>query len=206
MDRVPLRYNISDLRQLPKCLSNNSRELHLRVGDVIGMGGNLTGLKITLEHEYLGVLFAHVCNARGSIITSDPNTDPHELTPQQILDQLEKYGYYITYDPRKALSGDQLQFLMTLNGFHFDKIRKLVVNYTGFDTTDYRVWVVAFNATELPDWLNNAHVATKYEFETALSDGNAMNVTTLSGARYYAWDWLDYVASIDDIIADNAEV
>lgn len=202
----PLRYQISNWRQLPACKSNNSRELHIHVADFL-QNFTLSGFRIEIRHDTLGTLFACVIRASGNLVSTSPGSDvPFELTTSQILAELEKYGFLVAYNPRSLLKGDQLQYLMTLQNLHFDKIRVLKVRHVGSDVVAYTTHVIAFNIKENPNWIDNTYAASDTEFSKALTEGSAMNIDNISETQKYDWSWLDYVANISDILKDNAEV
>ena len=125
MSLETLRYKISSWRQLPDCLSNNSRELRIHITDFFN-NEELRGFRISLEHTTLGVLFCCVLQARGSIVTDEDEYGASELTPEEILKELRKYGFEITYEPIKGLSGNLLDYLITLDKLGYDKIRVLI--------------------------------------------------------------------------------
>lgn len=202
----PLRYQISNWRQLPACKSNNSRELHIHVTEFV-QNFILSGLRIRVDHDTLGTLFACVVGAGGNLISSSSDSNiPFELTPVQILSELEKYGFLVVYNPRSLLKGDQLQYLMTLQNLHFDKIRVLKVRHIGSDVVAYTKHIVAFNIKENPNWIDNTYSASDSEFSKALTEGSAISIDNISETQKYDWSWLDYVANISDILKDNAEV
>lgn len=202
----PLRYSISSLRQLPSCRSNNSKALRIKVSDFL-QNSVLSGMRISLEHDGLGTLFACVVNAGGSLVSiADGHSAPYQLSPTEILLELRKYGFLITYNPRSTLSGDQLQYLMTLKGLHFDKIRVLEVRHVTSLVTAYTRHIVVFNVSNNPNWLSNTYAASTAEFDTAIQNGSAIDITNISVTKQYDWTWLDYVANIDDILADNATI
>jgi len=211
MKKMPLRYNISSWRQLPQCLSNNSRKLHLHITDFI-QSNDLRGLRIAVDHDMYGTLFACCVNARGSLVTRSNNgpaellDDPisYELTTEQILKELHKYGFEVTYNPRENLPGKQIRYLMTLEQLHYDKIRVMATWTAPNGTKEFKVKVVAFQAKYHKYWLNNGYSPSEKEFTKALLDGTAINLTEVSETEHYRWDWLDYVANINDIIKDNA--
>lgn len=206
---MPLRYNISSWRQLPNCLSNNSKDLSIHVSDFMN-NSCLTGFKISVNHTTMGTLFACVIGARGSLVSRDPEQslldDPvtTDLSTKDILKELYKFGFHVTYCPRKNLSGDQLQYLITLKGLHFDKLRKLSVWKTVNGEKQFSVKLVAFQSEELYNWLNNGYSPSYTEFSQAVTSGYAVNLTEISYTRNYRWDWLDYVASVDDVLRDNS--
>lgn len=202
--KMPLRYQISNWRQLPACKSNNSRDLHICVTDFI-QDERLQGLRISLEHDTFGVLFACVVNSRGTLVSTIDENITSEFTTDQILTELAKYGFLITYHEYAALTGDQIQYLMTLRQFNFDKIRLLNVWDAPRGVKEFQLQVVAFNIEQNPQWLNSGYAPSKTEFLAALNNGSAMNVSATCKDKNFRWDWLyNWVADIDDVIADNA--
>lgn len=203
---MPLRYKISSWRQLSKCKSNNDPDLRIRVTDFCN-NMCLRGFRICLEHPKFGPLFACVLYARGAMITPSNTYTCSELSPDQILLELAKYGFLITYVPESNLGSEQLEYLMTVNDLGFDKLRLLctwsVVNGTKVFSD---VKIVVFKVDPLGDWLNNAYMPSEDEFQQAMSDGVALNITGISNTKHFNWDWLkDVVCSIDDVIADNTD-
>ena len=202
---MPLQYAISNWHQASKCLSNNSRFLKIVVTDFI-QDNRLNGLRIQVVHDTFGVLFACVLNAKGSLISElEPNI-VQEFTTDQIILELAKYGFLITYREYEKLGGNQIQYLMTLSSLHFDKIRILNVWTAPRGVKEFQQFIVAFNVEQNPDWLNAGYAPSNDEFVAALNNGSAFNATAISRERNYRWDWLyNWVADIDDIIADNAD-
>lgn len=204
--RTPLRYQISNWKQLPNCKSNNSKQLHLHVTDFI-QNNDINGVRITLDHEIYGELFSYVVNASGSLVSTFDKDIEYELTTDEILTQLAKYGFLITFHSWEDLSGDQVQYLMTLQNLHFDKIRLLSVWDAPNGVKEFKLHVVAFQVEQLPDWLNAGYAPSKTEFLDALNSGYAINISAISETRNYRWDWLyNWVADIGDVLADNAKL
>lgn len=205
MSLETLRYKISSWRQLPDCLSNNSRELRIHITDFFN-NEELRGFRISLEHTTLGVLFCCVLQARGSIVTDEDEYGASELTPEEILKELRKYGFEITYEPINELSGNLLDYLITLDKLGYDKIRVLNVWHTQNGTTAFETKIVAFQVNPHGDWLNNGYSASEKEFIKALNDGTAINLTDTSRTKNFRWDWLyGNVLSIEDVIEANAD-
>lgn len=210
MKRMPLRYNITSWDQLPQCLSNNSRNLKIDVSHFFN-NDLLCGLRISVVHRAYGVLFSCVLGASGDLITSsnyyDEVEEPRafELTPKQILDELYKFGFCIYYEQREHLSPGQIDYLITLKGLHYDKIRVLGVKDVKNGTDVFSTKVVAFNSENHSQWLDNTYRASEKEFLRGLVDGTAINLTEISETEKYCWTWLDYVANIDDILRDNPQ-
>ena len=198
MKTTPLRYNISDWHQLVDCKSNNSSNLRIAVSDLI-QNTNIQGTRLSVQHATYGTLFTTVVGATGELVTPESEVG-RELTVDQILRELARYGFLVTFDAKAHLPGAQLQFLLTLQQLHYDKLRLLTVTSSNYA----RTYIVAFKIDMHPGWLDNTATATHREFTDAVADGSAFNISTISEAENYRWDWLDYVANIDDIIADNA--
>ena len=203
MSDTPLRYKISDWHQLPECKSNNSRSLQLHVADLI-QDDRISGLRITLTHESFGVLFAYVLNLSGRIVTIPESEVVPQLTPAEILRELEKFGYLISYEPSKNLKESQLAFLKALLGLHYDKIRILNVYTIEGGVRRFTWYVVAFNVSKNPYWLNNDYSPSYAEFTKSVLEGSAYNVSALPECSRYDWSWLKgWVGSIEDILAEN---
>ena len=199
---MPLRYNISDWHQLTEVKSNNSRDLFITVGDFV-QDKRLSGTRIQIVHKSFGVLFACVVNAQGSMISELEENVVYELTPKQILLHLQVFGFLVTFDPQKHISKNQIEFLKTLRGLGYDKLRVLNVWHTENGVKAFNWYVVAFNIKPNPDWINNGYSPSEKEYSTALQNGSAINVSALSKEKHWDWSWLDYVANIDDILKDN---
>ena len=210
MKRMPLRYNITSWDQLPQCLSNNSRNLKIDVSHFFN-NDLLCGLRISVVHRAYGVLFSCMLGASGDLMTSsnyyDDVEEPRafELTPKQILDELYKFGFCIYYEQREHLSPGQIDYLITLKGLHYDKIRVLGVKGVKNGTDVFSTKVVAFNSENHSQWLDNTYRASEKEFLKGLVDGTAINLTEISETEKYCWTWLDFVANIDDILRDNPQ-
>ena len=130
----------------------------------------------------------------------------NEMSVSQILSELARYGYCIEWEEHKKLSGDQIQFLMTLNQLGFEKIRILPVWHLENHVKVFSNRVVTFNSDKNPDWLNNNYAASDQEFKQSLANGSAFNVTEIGKLNSLYWNWLyGWVASINDILAENAE-
>ena len=204
-NQIPLRYSITSWRQLPHCLSNNSRDLRIHITDFVN-NDLLRGFRISVDHVTMGTLFACVLEARGVLVTNPDEYSADELSVQNILDELAKYGFLVEYKQKLGLSGEQLEYLNSIKELGYDKIRILNVWEVVRGGKAWNPKVVAFMSSPLGDWLNNGYSASKYEFTNALVEGTAINLTDTSKAKQYRWDWLkDFVAGIDDIINENAD-
>lgn len=202
MNTIPLRYHISDWHQLANVKSNNSRKLSIHIADLC-QSDKLTGLRISIYHEDYGNLFTYILNANGQLL-SDCNGLRYGLSGNQILHELEKYGFLVTYSPAKRLCGDQITYLMNLKSLKFDKLRILSVWHIEDSVKVFNHYIVAFNIKCNESWLNNGYAASENQFGDALKSGSAVNITDISHINSWDWTWLDYVADIDDILRDNS--
>lgn len=206
MSTLPLRYNISNWIQLSECRSNNSADLYITVKQIIDDGSHrLEGTNILVNHNQYGTLFACLVNSNGSLLTPDPVSGIiKEFTTDEILAELNKFGFDVTFEINQHLSGEQVSYLLTLSGLNYDKLRKLpVFEYDGMGNKIFSDYIVAFNVEQCPDWINMDYTCKNSEFLSKLNDGVALNLTFMSKTQMFDWTWLTYVANIDDIIRDN---
>lgn len=202
MKKMPLRYNISEWSQLVDCMSNFSNLLHLKVKKIVH-DRRLNGTVIEVYHDDFGPLFCYLVDGQGPLIASN---DPliYEMSTKDILRELERFGFFITFDRRRNLPQDQIMYLETVNRLGFDKIRVLDVYQSRSDGVVVATpHVIAFNIEPNPGWLDNSYSASLSEYTNAITQGTAINLSSMSEAKRFQWDWLDYVASIEDIIAEN---
>lgn len=200
---TPLRYNISNWLQLAECKSNNSCDLYITVKQIIDDGSHrLQGINILVNHSQYGTLFACLVNSSGTLLTPDPVSGIiKEFTTDEILAELNKFGFDVTFEINQHLSGSQISFLMAVNDLGYDKLRRLLVQ----DKPDgkYSEYIVIFNVEKCSDWIANDFTCGKKPFVDALISSGAMNITDLEQTKGFDWTWLTYVANIEDIIEDN---
>lgn len=206
----PLRYNISNWSQLSLCKSNTNKELQIEVTKFIN-NENLEGARIVVKHPRFGVLYAVVVNPSGNMVVDSSNGEYlPQVTVGQILNELARFGFIVEYNPVEALSGEQIQFLMTIRDLLYDKIRILPVRYKTTYTittgvTKTKLHVVAFKVSEHPYWLNADYSATEAEYLKGLEDGSVFNVTNVTGSDTFSWNWLEgWVGDINDIVRDSS--
>lgn len=198
-----LHYNITDWHQLVQVKSNNSRDLSIKVADII-QNDILQGLRIQVCHKTYGVLFVYILNARGSIVTNPSEGTPFELSTSEILSELAKWGFDVTYEVVKYLPQSQLAYLSTLLALNYDKLRVLGVRGNrNAEALTAKPYLVVFNIEQNPDWINNSYIATQSEFDRALQEGSAINISNTGTANAWDWSWLNFVANIEDILSQN---
>lgn len=198
---TPLQYHISSWSQLPQCLSNTSKYLHIRVGEFLN--SDIKATRITVEHDQFGILFAYLVDASGSLLCPGDDGMIKELSPEKILKELAKFGFLVTYDPVSNLKEAQIDFLKTLDKLNYDKIRTLSVWEVVNGVKQFTKYIVAFLSGPNPYWLNSNYCPSKQEYNKAIQSGTAFNVSALSEAKQLRWTWLDgFVANIEDVIRD----
>lgn len=201
----PLRYEITDWFQLSKCLSNNSSKYSIRVSKLLG--DKISGTLIEVKHALYGTLFATVVNSGGKLISDvdDSGNVIHELSTEDILKQLARFGFYITYEQEACLPGSQLLVLMSIKTLGYTFISKICAKQIKQGQELITPYVVAFNSDSHPEWLKFGYICNLDDYQKALSDGTALYVDTAYNSTLgFNWDWLSYVASIDQILAVNA--
>ena len=200
MDKTILQYQISDVSQLSKCKSNNCPELRINVSDYI-QNSDIEGTKVSVVHPIYGTLFAYVINPRGLLVTRIDRCETDIIRGSTLLNELKRYGFYISYEPECSLPMSQVNLLKTLQGLHYDKLRLIVV-YEDSDPDISENYVTAFTIKNHPDWINSGYSIPRREWEQALIDGSAFNVSGLDYADKFNWDWVyNSIIDIDQIVS-----
>lgn len=200
-----LRYEIDSWDEITGCQSNNSPKLHLTYD--VALGRSLSGQIIRVEHDDYGCLFSYVVEASGVDVSCAPNGTVFQLATDELLMELEKYGFIVKFSKCLQLSDAQYQLLMSSQLLGMSKIRIMYVDMTekrnGFDD-DYerKPYLVMFKTDKLPMWLSNGKVCSKQEFEDALAKGYAVNLTECEGGLHgNDWSFLtDKVLNVSDIL------
>ena len=200
-----LRYEIDSWDEITGCQSNNSPKLHLTYD--IALGRSLSGQIIRVEHDDYGCLFSYVVEASGVDVSCAPNGTVFQLTTDELLMELQKYGFIVKFSKCLQLSDAQYQLLMSSQLLGMSKIRIMYVDMTEkrnrFDD-DYerKPYLVMFKTDKLPMWLSNGKVCSKQEFEDALAKGYAVNLTECEGGLHgNDWSFLtDKVLNVSDIL------
>lgn len=200
-----LRYEIDSWDEITGCQSNNSPKLHLTYD--VALGRSLSGQIIRVEHDDYGCLFSYVVEASGVDVSCAPNGTVFQLATDELLMELEKYGFIVKFSKCLQISDAQYQLLMSSQLLGMSKIRIMYVDMTEkrnrFDD-DYerRPYLVMFKTDKLPMWLSNGKVCSKQEFEDALAKGYAVNLTECEGGLHgNDWSFLtDKVLNVSDIL------
>ena len=189
---LPLRYQISDWHQLTQCLSNNSGMLHICVSDILNES-SLNCTLIQVKHDTYGILFAYCVDESGELLSGE------SLSTDMILKELNRFGFDIIFAKKMNLKPDQLEYLTSLKGLQYDKIRQVNTLYT---IEAERNIVVAFNSSKLGNWLSNTYNPSYQELSEALYNCSACIIPEYE----YDWSWLTYIGNIDEILKDNSRI
>lgn len=207
MDKL-LRYEIDSWDQVSGCLSNNSKSLKLTCTEIFDQ--SLTGTVIRVEHERYGCLFAYLVSGSGSILEYMPSGVLHELSTEDVLMELEKFGFIIKLSKKLEVNDDQYSLLITAKQLGMDKIRIMYVDtpprarYDAYQFTYTRTaYLVCFKSSDLSSWLDNQKVCTAFEFSKAVQTGKSINLTEAQGGlKGNNWSFLfDKVLNLDDILS-----
>lgn len=203
MSRI-LRYQISDWNQITECLSNNSRNLFISLSKYIDK--SLKGLCLHVNHVNYGVLFAAMINGSGSLLSNETEDgyDIPFMTTEQILTELQRFGFYVKYDVKSNLPQDVISFLATIDNLGYDKITRVAVETKQpGGSVIWKPTILVFKAVpENDDILTFDCRLTRTKFNKKLADNVIMNVTHEPDLE---WDWLNYICNISDILDENID-
>lgn len=153
-----------------------------------------------------GTLFAAMIKGSGSIITTQDEQGQAIpfLTTEEILKQLMKFGFYITYDVKSNLPSEILDFLTTIDNLGYDKITRIGVETWGSGGGKIvKPTVVVFKScADNADLLVFDCKIGIRKFNQKLRDNTVMNVTDEPNMQ---WDWLTYMANISDLLDENID-
>lgn len=200
-DLKRLRYSISSWSQATRCLSNNSKDLHISVANYLH-NVDFEGQIISVVHVKYGTMFAAVTNGRGYLI-SETDEDGNQLpllTTEEVLKQLEKFGFDISYEEEPNLSGEQLTFLTNLYDLGYDAITRVRIKYPKITRAAY----IAYCSAKGVEYLSFDTQVSKADFDKSLEEGAITNIAKMDPTL--EWDWLTYTCQIKDLLDDNSVV
>lgn len=204
MYNKPLRYEISSWDEVPQCLSNNSKHLHLTYDSV--MDRQLTGGIVRVQHDKYGCLFAYLVNASGSLLYISDDGTLFELESSQVLKELEKYGFFIKFEHKFVINDEQFQLLVTASELGMDKIRIMYVDtpFRNKKVVNVKIaYLVAFKSGVNSRWLSNTYESSFNEFNYALVSGTCVNLTKCKGGLVPPNNWKflkDKVLNISNVL------
>lgn len=194
---APLQYRISDWHQAIKCQSNLSPDLKISVGDLI-QNRDITGIRISVEHRVYGNLFTCLTQAEGVLVNEDI---PRSLNMETVLNELERFGFYIQWVEEPHISAGVYELLSTIRALNYDKVRMVCVHESS--RPDVRTnYIAAFSIDKLPGWINASYSPSSKEWESAIVSGNALNISNWDKGSY-DWSWLyNSIYDIDQLVEE----
>jgi len=141
----------------------------------------------------------------GSLITEfdEDGIEIPFLTTEEILRQIMKFGFYVQYDVKKYLPTNILAYLATIDNLGYDKIT--VVAVEDWDNNGQRIWrptVIVMKSAFNDDLLTYGCKVTRKVFNDKLNANVVVNVTH---EKDMVWDWVTYIANIEDILNENVD-
>ena len=167
----------------------------------------LRGTRVSVEHSSYGVLFAAMTDGRGEIISDvdeEGNVVPW-MTTDEILKQLFKFGFDITYTERLTLDEHILNYLMQLRNLGFDKVTKVNVMNRVEGSLRPKIYTLAIKSEYNSDMLTYGTTISQKRFMERLTSNYIMNIEDIHDSKL-KWDWVDSIYNIDDILSENSEV
>lgn len=196
MDKTILQYQISSWDQLKDCKSNLSPDYSIKVSKFIN-NYDVNGTRICVYHSKYGVLFSYLICPHGDLISNYIyETSLDIMTPDIVINELSRFGFYIDFVPENDLPSGQVELLRSIKSLGYDKIRVLAVNDLSNDST--KIYIAAFKIGKLDDWYNAGYSPSRIEFENAVISGYAFVVSD----DQYDWNFLyNSVQDIDQILS-----
>ena len=200
---LPLRYRISRWQQAAECLSNNSRNLYITVSEFVN-NETLQGTIIKVEHTEFGTLFAAMIKGEGRIVTrwDEENNLLPWLSVPQILTQLKKFGFDITYKEITSLDDQTIDWLMNIRNAGFDKISQVVVISRQNGIKIPHKYTIALKSDENSDLLTFGMSISSAKFTSRTSAGKILSLEDYDTD----WGWLDSIYNINDILQENSDI
>ena len=141
----------------------------------------------------------------GELITNidEEGQDLPFLSTDEILKQLMKFGFHITYDIKKFLPLDTLSYLSQIYNLGYDKITCVALEDK--NVSGNRIWnktVIIFKSEFNDDLLTFGCKLTRKQFYNKLEYNTIIDVTHEKDLN---WEWVTYTANIIDILNENVD-
>ena len=195
--KQPLRYSISEWDQLTQCLSNSSRDIKIKVSHIDDKRFSGTTIKVT--HAKYGVLFAYTVDIDSNITFKNEYGIYNELTSDEIIAELEKYGFFISFEHFPSVKKEQIDYLESVKRLGFTKMRLLeVIDSRGSIEKAY----IAFKTGFDDNLLVNRYKVSKKAFGELAASGSICLLTDCLQGISFSWRFLDgYIFNIEDVIS-----
>jgi len=121
------------------------------------------------------------------------------MTTSEILEQLAKFGFDITYEEEPNLPEDQLTFLSKILSLGYDAITRVYIR----TPKNILPTIIAYNSSITVDYLPFNSEVSKIKFDADLERGSVINIGKME--PLFTWAWLTYTCQIQDILDDNKD-
>lgn len=154
-----------------------------------------------------GVLFAAMIEGEGIIITNEEDNDKGDLIPfmttDEILKEIERFGFYVTYNVKSNLPSETVSYLATIDNFDFDKITRVSLQTLDKDGRGfhYAPTVLIYDSTKNPDLIGYGMKLSRNKYVDKVTENSIINVTNIG----ISWDWVDSMYNIADILDENLD-
>lgn len=157
-----------------------------------------------VNHSSYGTLFSVVVKGGGKLLSSkdEKGNDLPCMTTEKILKEIQRFGFYVTYDVKSNLPMNTIAFLSTVDNLGYDKITKVGIQYRENGKKCIKPAVLVFKSEYNHDILNFECIISERKYQDKLSANSIMDVTHEKGIQ---WDWVKYVANISDILEENID-
>jgi hypothetical protein len=195
---MPRRYRINKWTQLNKIPSDNSSAVRIKVSEFCN-SGILQGTNINITDPKRGTVFAYTINAQGTL----PNSEVSELSVEQILQELARWGFNVEFSPEFNLSEAQSRFIRSFLNMGCTHMR--AVNVKDIKGT----FLIAFNVNDnrllrYPRNFPRKLLDITYEFQrqewNELLTCGIIQVNKQENYKQFSWNWLHFVADINDLV------
>lgn len=170
-------------------------------------GTRLNGLVLSVNHTSYGVLFAAMIKGTGDIISEeDEFGEPIPfLTSDEILAQLEKFGFIIKYDVKSNLPTNVIAYLSTMYNLGYQKINRVNVRLRNIDGNYYNrpTVILMKDVSENADLLRFNISIRADNFNKKLDAGIIINIS--NELEPNSWDWLKYMSNLSDLLDENVD-
>lgn len=169
-------------------------------------GPHINGEVLQVNHASYGTLFSAMIDGHGELITEfdeEGEAIPF-LSTDEILKQIEKFGFYVVYDVKSNLPMNIITLLQELYELGYDKITRVLVRATGKESGSiiWRPQVIVMKTEHNTDLLSYGAKITDKVFKDKLAANTIMNLTYEEDMK---WDWLTYMANISDLLDENID-
>lgn len=157
-----------------------------------------------VNHSSYGTLFSAVVKGGGKLLSSkdEKGNDLPCMTTEEILKEIQRFGFYVTYDVKSNLPMNTIAFLSTIDNLGYDKITKVGIQYRKDGEKYIKPAILVFKSEYNHDILNFECIISEHKYLDKLSANSIMDVTHEKDIQ---WDWVKYIANISDILEENID-